>query len=263
MRGYHQIRNRLDETPRSIPADAGLPETSGAGAQAARVYPRGCGATPRASSSPRRTPGLSPRMRGYPSCRAICASCPRSIPADAGLPLNVAVQKRGDEVYPRGCGATDLSVSFVPTGRGLSPRMRGYLRANDTATVRDRSIPADAGLPIDFLFDLLLFAVYPRGCGATPATVCQDQGATGPSLRVSRRKRASLSQEDQCVAGYSAAYRVRSIGGIRGNRNVKEQTPPVTQSLPGTSSAAWARLRRSPAPPPLPAPGAPLRHGPP
>ena len=36
--------------------------------------------------------------------------------------------------------------------------------------------------------------VYPRGCGVTPGTVCQEPGATGPSLRVSRRKRASLSR---------------------------------------------------------------------
>ncbi len=165
--------------------------------------------------------------------------------------------------YPRGCGATGFQTERLEAGQGLSPRVRGYRPGPHLRRGRGGSIPAGAGLPRASAGFSTGRRVYPRGCGATPATVCQDQGATGPSLRVSRRKRASLSQEDQCVAGYSAAYRVRSIGGIRGNRNVKEQTPPVTQSLPGTSSAAWDRLRRSPAPPPLPAPGAPLRHGPP
>ncbi len=187
--------------------------------------------------------GLSPRVRGYLDPCGPHQGARGSIPAGAGLPTR--------------------RTSWKTSTRGLSPRVRGYHDEPGRRGHPYRSIPAGAGLPSTPGAAPTSTRVYPRGCGATPATVCQDQGATGPSLRVSRRKRASLSQEDQCVAGYSAAYRVRSIGGIRGNRNVKEQTPPVTQSLPGTSSAAWDRLRRSPAPPPLPAPGAPLRHGPP
>ena len=42
-------------------------------------------------------------------------------------------------------------------------------------------------------------AVYPRVCGATRATVCQELGATGPSLRVSLQ-RATVCRRVQLQA---------------------------------------------------------------
>ena len=147
MRGYlgEVVGVGLDDG--SIPADAGLPSLSSPSYCESRVYPRGCGAT---SGKRWREPlvsGLSPRMRGYPRTRIGMTGRQGSIPADAGLPLARWGASHSQEVYPRGCGATDVTVQAFRCRAGLSPRMRGYRRRMRTRIESTRSIPADAGLP--------------------------------------------------------------------------------------------------------------------
>ena len=117
-----------------------------------------------------------------------------SIPADAGAPAARSASAGVVPVYPRGCGGTGLAPIGMARSLGLSPRMRGHRESSAVVLKLRRSIPADAGAPSQASISSSAAEVYPRGCGGTPAPVCQEPGATGPSLRVSRRTRDSLSQ---------------------------------------------------------------------
>jgi len=167
MRGYlHRDRERGDRLG-SIPADAGLPDYEVIQKALAEVYPRGCGATGRSDTARYAGRGLSPRMRGYLQTTSDRPGVLRSIPADAGLPATRATSTSATRVYPRGCGATpDRAIQAARNG-GLSPRMRGYLRAIVHGHLHPRSIPADAGLPRGARPRAASERVYPRGCGAT------------------------------------------------------------------------------------------------
>ena len=138
--------------------------------------------------------GLSPRMRGHHFFLVRLLRAGRSIPADAGAPRQYAEHLEVERVYPRGCGGTyqhNPRRSVIP---GLSPRMRGHQSGTPPMLGTSRSIPADAGAPSRQYSSTNRFWVYPRGCGGTPAPVCQEPGATGPSFRVSLRKSDILSQ---------------------------------------------------------------------
>ncbi len=194
MRGYRRSGSSSVNGSGSIPADAGLPLGQASESPLGQVYPRGCGATASRGMCIGPPSGLSPRMRGYLLAVLLRCHVIGSIPADAGLPCRSRRCRGRCKVYPRGCGATQLE-GCVGVGReGLSPRMRGYRPIANPVGERLGSIPADAGLPQSGVVERRLAEVYPRGCGATPATVCQEPGATGPSLRISPRKDDSLSQ---------------------------------------------------------------------
>ncbi len=194
IRGYQVASGAAACRMRSIPADAGLPGRQMAHSPWRGVYPRGCGATSARAGSSRCFRGLSPRMRGYLFWARNEREEPGSIPADAGLPVACAIRDWTARVYPRGCGATTLNSRVSYDVKGLSPRMRGYRSLGARLQRWQGSIPADAGLPRRRVRWRRPRQVYPRGCGATPATVCQEPGATGPSLRISPRKDDSLSQ---------------------------------------------------------------------
>ena len=51
----------------------------------------------------------------------------RSIPAHAGKPFEAAVAWRSRRVYPHACGETRITLDWVRSHQGLSPRMRGNL----------------------------------------------------------------------------------------------------------------------------------------
>ncbi len=194
MRGYRHHAAQVHTEGGSIPADAGLPAAEEEASAPPGVYPRGCGATWRRWPPCVVVEGLSPRMRGYRIVQFRNRQLIGSIPADAGLPRAAARQRSRCGVYPRGCGATQRKHHEEEAKWGLSPRMRGYRAGAMGRRAAGGSIPADAGLPHTFICQGALGGVYPRGCGATPATVCQEPGATGPSLRISPRKDDSLSQ---------------------------------------------------------------------
>ena len=72
-----------------------------------------------------------------------------------------------DPVYPRACGGTVASSSTGSQSKGLSPRVRGNRRFNQTKYTMIRSIPARAGEPARPSPPSETLAVYPRACGGT------------------------------------------------------------------------------------------------
>ena len=123
-------------------------------------------------------------MRGYHNMEWDEPGDEGSIPAGAGLPGTGTPQIPLLEVYPRGCGATLSEAADVPVERGLSPRVRGYLRLNAPPLQVNGSIPAGAGLPRRHVRISVPEKVYPRGCGATFQPEADKLDALGLSPRV-------------------------------------------------------------------------------
>ena len=104
------------------------------------------------------TMGLSPRVRGNLFIQSGTSYTIRSIPAGAGEPGGQAgASLVKDQVYPRGCGGTNLRL----LNAGLSPRVRGNLAHGWRR-----------------------YAVYPRGCGGTKMIRPKVSNSQGLSPRV-------------------------------------------------------------------------------
>ena len=187
------------ELLRSIPACAGPPRLYARFRRRTQVYPRVCGATGPFKKPGSPDGGLSPRVRGHLPHRPAPRRGNGSIPACAGPPSKATPTVRRPEVYPRVCGATALGCGTFVTIGGLSPRVRGHQPMGNRSDLLDGSIPACAGPPCGRGSSPRLGPVYPRVCGATRATVCQELGATGPSLRVSLQ-RATVCRRVQLQA---------------------------------------------------------------
>ena len=151
----------------SIPACAGDPVVKSSAPSAAAVYPRVCGGSSQAPERRTGARGLSPRVRGIQQKGIAKGAALRSIPACAGDPFAFGASCRLNAVYPRVCGG---SSGFHPAPcqvRGLSPRVRGILRAGRCERPATRSIPACAGDPIAWSAYLASSPVYPRVCGGS------------------------------------------------------------------------------------------------
>ena len=131
------------------------------------VYPRVCGGTVRATIRPIARVGLSPRVRGNQigSCGAQFRL--RSIPACAGEPAPGGLCRQEAKVYPRVCGGTLNAQNQIAAQQGLSPRVRGNLRADPAPHTHTGSIPACAGEPLPVRQSAACRRVYPRVCGGT------------------------------------------------------------------------------------------------
>ncbi len=125
VRGNPSAGSRWSCFQRSIPAGAGEPLNVHPTRHRIKVYPRGCGGTPRHHLGANGMVGLSPRVRGNPLGNVFCGPKERSIPAGAGEPALSWRSPTSIMVYPRGCGGTKLIAEHVTAGRGLSPRVRG------------------------------------------------------------------------------------------------------------------------------------------
>ena len=68
VRGNQGLRQTVYKGGRSIPACAGEPSFAAAAPTASRVYPRVCGGTRKVLYTLLYRHGLSPRVRGNPSC---------------------------------------------------------------------------------------------------------------------------------------------------------------------------------------------------
>ena len=113
----------------SIPASAGEPCCDAVIDIMVTVYPRECGGTTHHCIHRLHGEGLSPRVRGNLVDESTGLSLDRSIPASAGEPRR---NRRGPDrprVYPRECGGTHRRRGETASGGGLSPRVRGTLRA--------------------------------------------------------------------------------------------------------------------------------------
>ena len=87
-------------------------------------------------------------------------------------------------VYPRVCGGTDNPLLWRHQITGLSPRVRGNLRARLRSRHTRRSIPACAGEPLPRFRQRGPLSVYPRVCGGTAARDDLRLKARGLSPRV-------------------------------------------------------------------------------
>ena len=167
VRGNPQKTAARPGHPWSIPACAGEPGGAGAARSLAGVYPRVCGGTWRRRCCPKSGRGLSPRVRGNQSLPSPPLTSHGSIPACAGEPQAMRVDKYRDGVYPRVCGGTDLLRQTPAPVKGLSPRVRGNRRAEAPRLLVAGSIPACAGEPGFPAVVRFEAGVYPRVCGGT------------------------------------------------------------------------------------------------
>ena len=167
VRGNRRLVPAGEERAGSIPAGAGEPRSRAMTASRSRVYPRGCGGTRDELGGPRRTAGLSPRVRGNRGRTSGSSARAGSIPAGAGEPTASARHGGRSRVYPRGCGGTASGSRLDVLATGLSPRVRGNLRAAMARPPSTRSIPAGAGEPSSCRTPRSRGRVYPRGCGGT------------------------------------------------------------------------------------------------
>ena len=137
--------------------------------------------------------GLSPRVRGNPRTAARRGPRGGSIPASAGEPGHVDVDRGHGKVYPRECGGT---ASFRRAWRhspGLSPRVRGNRGSRCANVAGGGSIPASAGEPQALIKRDGDDRVYPRECGGTQAPTAARRSSQGLSPRV-RGNRTSGSR---------------------------------------------------------------------
>ena len=91
----------------------------------------------------------------------------RSIPANTGEPRRDPRHPRRNRVYPREYGGTlEFRGLGMPTA-GLSPRIRGNLRAFGQERLNGGSIPANTGEPSEESSSVSVSWVYPREYGGT------------------------------------------------------------------------------------------------
>ena len=147
VRGNRPTRAVCHDHPGSIPACAGEPELIVWMDTPQAVYPRVCGGTIINRQVRLRPRGLSPRVRGNHQRTPDCRQERGSIPACAGEPLPPYFRCGGFWVYPRVCGGTSVQVGLYIEAGGLSPRVRGNQRRQDTRAGAAGSIPACAGEP--------------------------------------------------------------------------------------------------------------------
>ena len=147
VRGNPVLPESSVRPERSIPACAGEPPGRTVLSGTYPVYPRVCGGTHSGPVKHISQRGLSPRVRGNRCVQPQRRPWRRSIPACAGEPLPERRRAHLPEVYPRVCGGTVVVAGLPRPGLGLSPRVRGNLRATEWRELCRGSIPACAGEP--------------------------------------------------------------------------------------------------------------------
>ena len=188
---------------RSIPAQAGEPDSARRRRTTRWVYPRAGGGTRVDQLRALRDAGLSPRRRGNPrrvhEVPPVAGSIPaqagephlplvgrvvrRSIPAQAGEPRTPGRGASRWPVYPRAGGGTRATPGYTATSTGLSPRRRGNPVSISCGTWYSGSIPAQAGEPLARRLHLDAEQVYPRAGGGTDRTSAADKNCKGLSPR--------------------------------------------------------------------------------
>ena len=190
VRGNRIARDVVNAPYGSIPACAGEPTDTRGRSSAPSVYPRVCGGTSLPNLLGAAVGGLSPRVRGNPTCNAWPATGHRSIPACAGEPATASRGPARSWVYPRVCGGTTRSSYAMRSMGGLSPRVRGNRAVLYSGVHYAGSIPACAGEPTVCERPAMPVTVYPRVCGGTLIRTPVSRSARGLSPRV----RGNLSE---------------------------------------------------------------------
>ena len=161
-----------------------------AGASSPKVYPRVCGGTSVLFAFLCQENGLSPRVRGNRTAMA-------------------SVRIIRDQVYPRVCGGTAATLQEQNTMEGLSPRVRGNpsnRNRRDDGRYTGLS-PRVRGNRASRCCHAAYLEVYPRVCGGTSRSVCEDVHTVGLSPRV---------RGNPCSASSCCSYGVRNPLGAQG-----------------------------------------------
>ena len=108
-----------------------------------------------------------PALAGERLCGSLWLSVYWSIPALAGERPQSASHGKHLWVYPRACGGTGTCRAILTSFSGLSPRLRGNVRASKCQNVGYGSIPALAGERRTGGRVRHVDGVYPRACGGT------------------------------------------------------------------------------------------------
>ena len=159
-----------------------------------------------------------------------------SIPARAGEPRDPCPNRGAETVYPRACGGTNSTVRRIPSGSGLSPRVRGNLASYPVGLIFEGSIPARAGEPGAGDEGVAHHGVYPRACGGTEATISPSSLMTGLSPRVRGNHRQSPSP--QSSAGSIPARAGEPVIGLM----THSLTPVYPRACGGTASTGAAGM---------------------
>ena len=182
-----------------------------------------------------RPSGLSPRLRG--NARPVVAGQNEigSIPALAGERRHSQKPAEIYRVYPRACGGTNDSRHQIVGGWGLSPRLRGNVKSQDSGIPEDGSIPALAGERwIDTERDERRW-VYPRACGGTASRCLPRPHSTGLSPRL--RGNGKSHENTDCRAGS-----IPALAGERPNRRCRNRNIRVYPRACGGTASPW-RIR--------------------
>ena len=132
----------------SIPANAGEPQGHPDRPRRPRVYPRERGGAGQRALLAQLFEGLSPRTRGSHPRNCFQRRRRRSIPANAGEPVQLGAAGHRPQVYPRERGGAGFATPYAAFHEGLSPRTRGSRSAPPANVAMWGSIPANAGEPL-------------------------------------------------------------------------------------------------------------------
>ena len=250
----------------SIPACAGEPPVVSVSPSNPGVYPRVCGGTAGIRILAAGQAGLSPRVRGNRRRGGPKPAGGGSIPACAGEPNGNALTGYAGQVYPRVCGGTAMAPKSCLLPAGLSPRVRGNLRAAVVRVVKRGSIPACAGEPRPDRRRRRPRppGVYPRVCGGTRLR----QPVLPPPWGLSPRVRGNLNPPGYgnpafgsipACAGEPNGWRQRSkrnrvyprvCGGtymVMASRSRTSGLSPRVRGNPGFRTSVHSRMRSIPA----------------
>ncbi len=192
--------------------------------------------------------GPSPRARGSRTPPRRRGRAPRSIPACAGLTAVASGVGMSAPVHPRVRGAHRPSSCPEPYTTGPSPRARGSLAHGRLEHVRERSIPACAGLTCLAGGPSVDQPVHPRVRGAHVKLVLDRHRGSGPSPR-------ARGSPPGRAGGLRARRSIPACAGLTGSHPAGTAATAVHPRVrgahrspswgPGTSSGPSPRARGS------------------
>ena len=138
--------------------------------------------------------GLSPQARGNQFRLFAGRAASRSIPAGAGEPFKVIIERPCTQVYPRRRGGTSTTPDFDDDIPGLSPQARGNPLKEMGPREDQGSIPACAGEPKSAGMWAATTKVYPRRRGGTSFKYGNTESVSGlsPQARGNRAVQTRL-----------------------------------------------------------------------
>ena len=205
VRGKHDRIERRARNGGLIPACAGKTQATHLRGLSSAAHPRVCGENVYSSTLPVGGSGLipacagktskaapptnspngsSPRVRGKPGRRVVCAPRTGLIPACAGKTVFGPCCPTYMGAHPRVCGENDATNTAGNIHTGSSPRVRGKRQSEAGITCGPRLIPACAGKTATRRRFRRAVRAHPRVCGENMYCSTSGQSMVGSSPRV-------------------------------------------------------------------------------